>query len=392
MRSLVHWDGDRFFASIEQAADQRLRHRPVVVGAPRRGIVLSASSEARQFGIRPGMPVRRARRTCPAVVVIPSHFELYEQFFQQILNLCEEATPLVEPVTVGAAYLDLTGTRILHGQDAAPVVDRLRDTVRRWLRVSFSAGIASNKTVARIASRMRKPAGQMIVPPGQEATFLAPLPVGWLEGIGAETRETLELAGVRALGALARAPLDALQLALGRQALRWQRRAQGVDEEPVRPRSANAPRWREITEFPEEAWDEPLILATLRSMLERLMARVRQENVEARRLTLLLRYTDREESAHSFTLAHPTDLEADFEPSLAALLRAAWKRRVRLRAVFLSAGKIYRPSAQLSLFAEPKRESGALRRLAVTMDSLRRKYGETVIRRGLAEPAPHSCR
>jgi DNA polymerase IV len=249
--------------------------------------------------------------------------------------------------------------------------------------VSFSVGIGTNKTVARIASRVKKPAGQVVVPNGQEASFLSPLPVGWLEGIGPEMRETLELAGVQTMGALARAPLDALQLALGRQALRWQRRAQGVDEDPVRPRVAEGPRWRESVEFPEEAWEEQRILLELRKLLERLMTRVRAQGVEMRRLTLALRYTDREESEHSLTLGQPTDLESDVEPYIEGLLRAAWKRRVRLRMVALLASRIYSPTPQLSLFAEPKKESGALRRLAVTVDALRLKYGVEVIQRGV---------
>jgi DNA polymerase-4 len=385
VRSVVHWDGDRFFASIEQAADRRLRNRPVVVGGARRGIVASASGEARRLGIRPGMPVRRARRICPVLTVIPGHFDLYEQFFEQILGLCEQTTPLVEPVTVGAAYLDLTGTRALHGEDAGPIVARLRETVRRWLRISFSAGIAGNKTAARIAARLRKPAGQVEVPHGKEGVFLAPLPIGWLDGLGAEGIETLKLAGVCTLGALARAPLDALELALGKRALRWQRRAQGVDEEPVRSRSAGAPRWREAVEFPEEAWEESAILASLKKRLETLLARARSERVEARKLTLTLVYTDRDESRHTLTLAHPTDLECDFESSLPSLLRSAWRRRVRLRAFSLTLGGLYQPSLQLSLFPEPKRESGALRRLAVAIDDLRKKYGEKAIRRGFAE-------
>ncbi|MBS1825035.1 MAG: DNA polymerase IV [Acidobacteria bacterium] len=382
MRSVVHWDGDRFFASIEQASDQRLRHRPVAVGAERRGIVVSASSEARRFGIHPGLPIRRAKRMCPTLTVVPGHFDLYEQFFRQIISLCEQTTPLVEPLTIGAAYLDLTGTRALHKQGAVPTMTQLRDTIQSWLHVSISTGIAANKTVARIASRLRKPNGSVIVAPGNEAAFLAPLPVHWLDGIASTTRDTLELAGVRTLGALARAPVDALELALGRHALQYQRRAQGIDETPVRPRDASQPQWRESFESPEEVWEEPLILRSIRLLLERILARVRLQQVEARRLTLLLRYTDREESSASLSLPHPSDLDEDFLPLLPSLLQSAWRRRVRLRALTLSVGLIYQPSAQLSLFAEPKRESGALRRLATTIDTLRRRYGEGVIHRG----------
>lgn len=378
----MHWDGDRFFASIEQASDQRLRNRPVAIGAERRGVVISASAEARQFGIHPGLAIRRAKRMCPALVVIPGHFDLYEQFFRQILLLCEQTTPLVEPLTIGAAYLDLTGTQALLKQGAGPVAAQLRMTIQKWLHVSISTGVAANKTVARIASRIRKPNGAVTVPSGREAAFLAPLPLRWLDGIDKETRETLEMAGVRTLGALAHAPLDALELALGRGALQCQRRAQGVDETPVRARDAVKAQWREFVEFAEEAWEEEPILRCLRLMLERILARVRQQRVEARRLTLVVRYADREESAHSLSLAHPSDLEEDFLPVLPGLLRAAWRRRVRLRGLFLTVGGIYQPSGQLNLFADPRRENGALRRLSVAVDELRRRYGEGVIRRG----------
>lgn len=382
MRTVVHWDGDRFFASIEQASDRRLRNRPVAVGAERRGIVVSASHEARSFGIHPGMPIRRAKRACPSLIVVPGHFDLYEQFFSQILSLCEQTTPLVEPIAIGAAYLDLTGTGALHRQGAVSTMAQLRDTIQRWLRVSISTGIAANKTVARIAARLRKPHGTVIVAPGKEASFLAPLSIHSLEGIGPAMRDTLELAGVRTLGALADAPIDALELALGRGALPLQRRAQGVDETPVRSRDASQSQWRESIEFPEEVWDEPAVLGSLKLLLERILARVRQHQVEARKLALHLRYTDREESSASLSLAHPSSLDEDFLPLLPSLLRSAWRRRVRLRSATLLVSRMYRPSRQLSLFAEPKRESGALHRLAGAIDLLRQRYGEGVIRRG----------
>lgn len=387
MRAVAHWDGDSFFASIEQASDRRLRGRPVAVGGARRGVVVSASGEARRYGVRPGMPMRRARRICAPLIVLPGHFDLYEQFFQQIVSLCEETTPLVEPVSVGAAFLDLTGTEGLHGNDAQVTVERLRRTVREWLRVSLSTGLGSNKTVARIAARLRKPGGRIVVPPGSEAAFLAPLPLGWLPGVGSRLRGTLEVAGLTAIGHLARAPLDDLELVLGRDALALQRRAQGVDEEPVRRNGGSEPSWREKTEFSEDVWDETRALATVKTMLERVMARVRESGIEVRRLTLSLRYTDREESERSLTLAEPTDVETDFFPGLAGLLRAAWRRRVRLRAISLRAERVYQPSRQLALFAgaeETRGEGRPAHRLAAAIDALRRTFGESAVVRGYA--------
>jgi len=380
MRCVVHWDGDSFFASIEQAADRRLRGRPVAVGGARRGVVVSASLEARRFGIRPGLAMRRARRMCGSLVVLPGHFELYERFSSQIIDLCEETTPLVEPVAVGAAYLDLTGTRrLLHG-DPQSAVARLRRTVRDWLRVSLSAGLATNKTVARVAARLRKPGAQLVVPPGREAEFLAPLGVGWLPGVGGELRSTLEVAGIATVGDLARAPIDDLALVAGRGTLTLQRRAQGVDEEPVRPKPVVDPNRKETTEFSEDIWEEPRVLEISKGMLERLMARVRASQIEVRRLTLALRYTDREESERSVNLAEPTALETDFFPHLPELLRSAWGRRVRLRAVTLRVGRVYRPSPQMTLFSEDGHAGGMP--LQVTIDRLRRAFGESAVMRG----------
>jgi DNA polymerase-4 len=389
MRSVVHWDGDRFFASIEQAADKRLRGRAVAVGGERRGVVLSASGEARRLGIRPGWPMARARRTAPSLIVLPAHFELYERFFDEILGLCRETTPLVEPSAVGAAWLDLTGAERLNGRPPAEAVARIRTTVREWLRISISAGLAANKLVARIASRVRKPGAQVTVPAGAERGFLAPLPLYWLPGLDARAREALEVGGLRTIGQLAAAPLDALGTVLGRGALALQRRAQGVSGEPVGRRTAAGPGFAERVEYAEDVWEEPRLLLDLRRMLERLMAQVRAGGAEIRRLTLELRYTDRGESRQTLDLAEPAALEGEAFHLLPRLLEGAWTRRVRLRAMALRAGRVYRPAPQMDLFAPeaPRREKDA--RLAAAIDALRRRHGSAAVRRGYElEPRP----
>jgi len=391
MRTVVHWDGDRFFASIEQASDRRLRDRPVIVGGARRGVVLSASVEARRLGIRPGWPTSRARRAVPVLIVLPAHFDLYERFFDQILGLCRETTPLVEPSSVGSAWLDLTGTGRILNQQPEQVVATLRSTVHDWLRLSISAGIATNKLVARIAARVHKPASQWTVAPGQERAFLAPLPLGWMPGMERQALQSLELAGIRNFSQFAAAPIDALCTILGRNAQPLQRRAQGVSEEPVGKKKAAAPGWVERIDFAEDVWDEPLLLLTLRRMAERLMAQVRASGNEIRRLTLELVYTDRDESRRNYDFPEPVALDTDAFPVLPQLLEAAWSRRVRLRALTLKAGRVYRPSAQLELFAPatPRREYNV--KLASTIDLLRRLHGPSAVLRGYElEAGPHS--
>lgn len=388
MKAVAHWDADRFFASIEQAADRRLRGRPVIVGGERRGVVLSASPEARRLGIRPGWPVARARRAIPALTVIPAHFELYERFFDQILGLCRETTPLVEPAGVGAAWLDLTGAERLLGQPPARVLARLRATTRDWLHVSLSAGLAANKLVARVAARLRKPGAQVAVPPGSERAFLAPLPLGWLPSLDPAARASLDVAGIRTLGAFASLPTEALTPLLGRRALPLQRAAQGVSEEPVGARRLRPESFRESIEFSEDQWDQPILLAALRSLANKVLAQVRAAGVEIRQLALTLRYTDREESRRTRDLAEPTALETDVEPALPALLADTWTRRVRLRALTLDAARLYRPSAQIALFSLESPRRPAQMALAATIDRLRRTHGAAIVRRGWElEPA-----
>lgn len=382
MRTVVHWDADRFFASIEQAADRRLRRRPLVVGGARRGLVLSASVEARRLGIRPGWPVARARRAVPALLVLPPHFELYERFFDQILMLCRETTPLVEPAGVGAAWLDLTGAERLLAKPPAQVVAELRATTRDWLHISLSAGIAANKLVARIAARLRKPGAQMTVPPGQERAFLAPLSVRWLPGLDAMAWQALDVAGVHTLGQFAALPTEALTPMLGRKALPLQRAAQGVSAEPVGARKPRAQALRESIEFTEDQWDTPVLIAALRRLAGRLLARVRAAAVEIRQLALTIRYTDREETRRTRELAEPTALDADLDPLLPALLAAAWTRRVRLRALTLEAARLYQPSAQMDLFSPLSAQRPAQMQLAATIDRLRRRHGPAIVRRG----------
>jgi DNA polymerase-4 len=345
-------------------------------------VVLSASPEARRLGIRPGWPTARARRAVPALIVVPAHFDLYERFFDQILGLCRETTPLVEPSNVGAAWLDLTGAERANQRTPVEVVQTLRSTVKEWLRLSLSAGIATNKLVARVAARLRKPGSLVTVAAGGERGFLAPLPVGWLPGIERKALASLEVAGIGTIGQFAGAPVDALSALLGRGALPLQRRAQGVSEEPVGKKRAAEPGFSEFVEFPEDVWDEPVLLARLRQMLERVMTQVRGAGVEVRRLTLELRYTDREESSRSTDFQEPVSLEADALHLLPWLLENAWTRRVRIRAMTMKATRVYRPTAQMNLFApeSPRRENNA--KLAAAIDALRRKHGEEIVRRG----------
>jgi DNA polymerase-4 len=321
-------------------------------------------------------------------VLIPAHFELYEFFSGQILDLCQQKTPLVEPCRIGAGFLDLTGATTIHG-DSANLTRDLQSTIARWLRIPISTGLAATKSVAGIAARLRKPNGRACIPAGQEAQFLSPLPLRWLPGLHPNTLSLLQVAGLARIGDIAHAPLDALELILGKSALPLQRLSQGIDHDPVRPAARQSqPAWMEQIDFTEDVWEQPKLLLALRTMLEKAMAAIRQRQCEARKLTIGIVYTDREEAQRSFSLDFPTSVETDFLPHLDGLLRAVWQRRVRLRGLRLNLANLYPPSPQLNLFAPPPRRSPV--QLALAVDALRRRFGPSAVIRGYQ--LPHELR
>ena len=210
LRIVLHLDADAFFASVEQAADPRLRNRPIAVGGMHRGIVASASYQARQYGIYTPMPMARARRLCPKLIVVPPRFELYEQFSANIFGLAEELTPIIEKQGVDEGYLDLTGSRACLRREPDAIAEKLRRDVKDWLKVTISQGLARNKLLSQIASKLYKPDGLTIIPPtdDRELAFLHPLPVKWLPGIGPAASNLLQSAGLTLIGQVAQMPLD----------------------------------------------------------------------------------------------------------------------------------------------------------------------------------------
>src|SRR5215467_1279216 len=195
-RSIVHLDADAFFASVEQAADPRLRGKPIAVGGEKRGIVASASYEARKFGIYTPMPTILARRLCPRLILLPGDFEKYELFSRLMFSYAYDFTPDVEIGSIDEGYFDLTGVR----KSPVEIAETIRRAIRQSLKLSVSEGIASNKLVSQIASKLKKPSAFQFVPAGNEAGFLSPLASKWLPGIGPKTALQLNSAGLARIG------------------------------------------------------------------------------------------------------------------------------------------------------------------------------------------------
>ncbi|MBM3882796.1 MAG: PHP domain-containing protein, partial [Verrucomicrobia bacterium] len=379
MSAVVHLDADAFFAAVEQAADPRLRGKPVAVGGERRGIVASASYEARRFGIYTPMPTARARKLCPHLLVLPGDFDKYERFSRWMFSYAYDFTPNVEICSIDEGYFDLTGVR----RPPIEVAATIRDAIRQALKISVSEGIGTSKLVSQIASKLHKPAAFRSVPAGDEVPFLHPLPNQWLPGIGPKTAQRLNAAGLALIRQVAQTPVDLLSLLVGRAAPQLRQFANGIDERPVVPAHEPAKSYSQQETFQQDQTDEDFLRATLRRMADRLFAKARTDGKSVRTLTVKVRYNDMAEDQVSESLAEPTDLETDVYTRLDALLRCAWRRRVSLRLVSLKLANLYDGVFRLELALDrAAQQHDARRRLADIVDQLRAAHGQNAILRG----------
>jgi nucleotidyltransferase/DNA polymerase involved in DNA repair len=380
VRTIVHLDADAFFASVEQAADTRLRGKPIAVGGESRGIIASASYEARKFGVYTPMPTARARKLCPKLIVLPGDYERYEQFSRWMFGYAYDFTPDVEQTSIDEGYFDLKANR---KKPPVEIALAIRKAIGQALKITVSEGIASNKLISQIASKLNKSSAFQTVPGGQEKQFLHPLPNRWLPGIGPKTAVRLNAAGLADIGQIAATPIDMLALLLGNQAPAMRLFVNGIDERPLIPVSEPQKSFSQQETFNEDVTDEEYVEAVLRRMADRLFATVRDEGRRVRTLAVKVRYNDRDENQRAESLGEPTDLETDVYGRLRCLLRAAWQRRVSLRMVSLKLSNVYDGVFRSELPLEVNsRNHSARERLAVVMDSLRRNKGWSVISRG----------
>ena len=308
------------------------------LAARRRGIIASASYEARKFGIYTPMPTARARKLCPKLIVLPGDYERYEQFSNWMFGYAYDFTPDVEQTSIDEGYFDLTAN---HKKPPVEIALTIRKAIGQSLKITVSEGIGSNKLVSQIASKLNKPAAFQTVPGGQEKQFLHPLPNRWLPGIGPKTAVRLNAAGLAQIGQIAATPVDMLALLLGSQAPVMRQFANGIDERPLIPASEPQKSYSQQETFNEDVTDEEYVEAVLRRMADKLFATVREEGRSVRTLTVKVRYNDRDENQRAESLREPTDLETDVYGRLRGLLREAWQRRVSLRMVSLKLSNVY---------------------------------------------------
>jgi len=376
-RAVIHLDMDAFYASVEQRDDPALRGRPVIVGGDaRRGVVLAASYEVRPSGVRSAMPMARALRLAPDAVVVRPRFDAYADASARVFEILESATPLCEPLSLDEAFLDVTASRSLFGT-AAEIARRLRRRIADEVGLPASAGIAEVKLVAKIASDLAKPNGQVEVPADGGAAFLAPLPVSRLWGIGPKSAEQLARLGIATIGDLARLPPASLEQRLGPGGRDLWERACAIDPRPVIPD-------REAKSIgAEETFDEDLTgVEALRPRVHaqalRVAHRLRRAGLRARTVQLKLKRADFTLVTRRATFDEATDDGQTLYRQAAALLAREPERPTRLTGV--SAQNLVSAAAsQLGLFAPPPTHADTVNR---ALDAIAQRFGPGAITTG----------
>lgn len=358
--SALTWEGpaiglmdlDAFFASVEMLDHPEWRGKPVIVGgsAQKRGVVSTASYEARKYGVHSAMPSWQAQRLCPQAIWTRGHFDRYREVSAQVMAILESETPLVERMSIDEAFFDVTPDRY-NREDPIQVCRRIQTRVAQ-LGVTCSIGLGTTKTVAKIASERQKPRGLTVVPPGTEAQFLAPLSVRAMSGIGESTGRRLEQMGIRTLGQLARQEPDQMRLLFGVSGPRMVLRAQGREHSRVRPASQAEPVKSVSNErtFQRDLTTKDELLAAIGHVSELTGYRLRTKGLQGSCVTLKLRFSNLHSRTAQRQLDYATDDEHVFGPAAAQLLDTLWKPGSAVRLVGVGISSFGPKPQQLSLF------------------------------------------
>jgi DNA polymerase-4 len=383
-RWILHLDMDAFFASVEQLDIPEYRGKALIIGSGDRGVVATASYEARRFGVRSAMPMFQARQLCPHGIFIPGRMKRYREKSREIMSILGRFSPLVEPASIDEAYLDLTGLERLSGS-VRTIAGNIQRTILAETGLTCSLGAAPVKFLAKIASDLRKPAGLTILSHGEVPAFLRSLPVGKIPGVGRKTLEILETLGIRTAAEIGRLPPDFWRKRLGKFGDVLCQRAQGLDPRPVEanlvPKSESA----ENT-FARDLSDREELRAWLLGQAERVGHSLRRQNLAGRTVTLKVTFADFRQKTHSRTLRQPTNLTRTIYETARDLLDELAPASP-LRLIGLGVSHFGAETRQLDLLPTP--ESQDLKReaaLDAALDALRQRYGKEAVIRGKLFP------
>ena len=383
LRTYFHVDMDAFFVSVEELYDPSLKGKPVVVGgaADQRGVVAAASYAARKFGVHSAMPLREAARLCPQAVFLEGNPQRYRESSAAVRRVLLQFTPAVEMASIDEAYLDMTGTERLHGP-AMKSADLLHETMKRETRLNCSVGIGCARVVAKVASDQAKPNGVLRVLPGMEASFLAPLDVRRLPGVGKVTEERLRQYGVRTIGDLARLTEAALghssigdglaaliEKAKGHDAGGWYDQEVGAGDEPKSISHEHT--------FSRDECDPAALASMLARLTEMVCRRLREHRLHARKVQIKLRYSDFTTITRGRTLQRATQLDAEVLEMVRELFSANWQKGRAVRLLGVQTSELDACSGQMELLASE--QETRLKQAMQAVDTLRDRFGEGAV-------------
>ena len=380
-RAILHVDMDAFFASVEQRDQPELRGKPLLVGGTgSRGVVSAASYEARRFGCRSAQPMALARRLCPHAAVVRASHGKYREISHQILSILGDFSPLVEPISIDEAFVDVTGADRLLGPPPQ-IASAVKRRVRAELDLTASVGVATNKFLAKLASDLEKPDGLTVIGPDDLDRVLPPLPVARLWGAGPKAVERLAMLGIRTFGDVRRAGEAWLREHFGESGEHFNRLAWGLDDRPVTPDHEAKSIGHETT-FGEDLADPESVRAVLLELIEQVGERLRRHARQARTVHVKIRFGDFQTITRAQTLRVPTDLTVDLWHAARELFdRWAAKHFQPVRLIGTSVSGLGEPGqAQPALFEHPTERKQ--RKLDATVDAIRAKLGRQAIWRG----------
>lgn len=378
---ILHIDMDAFFASVEQLDDPALAGHCVIVGGrSRRGVVSAASYEARRYGVHSAMPVFKARLKCPHAVFLPPRMTRYQDISRHIMTILADFSPLVEPLSIDEAFVDVGGCQKIYGPPPV-VATAVKRRIRDEIGLTCSVGIAPVKFLAKIASDRDKPDGLTVIAPDQVAAFVAALPIAQVPGVGAKALARMETIGIRRLGDVAHFSEAALSRHFGKFGRRLLRLAAGCDDSPVTPHSPHKSVSREQT-LETDTREHEVLRRLLLGQAERVARDLRRLDLKARTVTLKLKHADFRQVSRSVTLEHPTDAAETLYLQAVRLLDAyRLSARVRLIGVGASALTGHAPPQQLDLFEKRVQREANWEKVDRAVDAIAERFGSHAVKR-----------
>jgi DNA polymerase-4 len=383
-RKILHMDLDAFFCSVEELRDPTLKGKAFAVGgmAGKRGVISTASYAARKYGVHSAMPTGQALRLCPDLILVSSWHSDYGEASQRVMAVVNDLTPLVEPLSIDEAFMDVSDLP----ETPLQIARGLQSRINLATRLPCSIGAASNKLVAKIANDFGKhqhkdptpPKAITIVEPGKEKEFLAPLPINALWGVGPKTEERLKHLGISTIGDLAAIEMDEMLKMFGKSGLDLAERARGLDTRPVQVEHTAKSISQEVT-FEKDVSEREYLEKTIKRLSSQVGSQLRKQGFTAKTIRLKIRWANFETHTRQVSLASPSDHDSVITDSALNMFRLVWPEGKKVRLIGVGTSQLSNQPVQLNLLDSATEKEGRLLR---SVDELRERFGENIVQRG----------